>query len=117
MDDFRYKEYTEEESVIYNEAMDRIMEALKDGRKFDEACSAVHIESDELRSYIEDDAMKIIIADMHYVKGCSMQEVADALHVSLETVNRASAEMMQDVGITAIEAYKMNNPDSPVGNA
>ena len=117
MDDIRYKEYTEEENVIYNEAMDGIMKALKNGMKFDEACSAVHIEDEELRGYIEDDAIKIVIADMHYMKGCSLQEVADALEVSLEKVKRANAEMVQDVGTTAIEAYKMSNPDSPVGSA
>jgi hypothetical protein len=117
MDDIRYKEYTEEENAIYNDAMDRIMAALKDGKKFDDACSAVHVENKELKRYIEDDALKIMIADMHFIKGCSLEEVADTLVVSIEAINRANAEMMQDIETTAIEAYKTANPDSPVGSA
>jgi hypothetical protein len=38
MEDFRYKEYTEEESRIYHDAMDRIMEALQSGINFHDAC-------------------------------------------------------------------------------
>lgn len=117
MEDFTYKEYTEEENEIYNKAMDEIMAALKNGLKFNEACSAINVEDKELQSYIEDDALKIIIADMHYVKGFSLQNVADDLEVSIETINRANAEMMEDVAMTATELYKINNPERPIGNA
>jgi hypothetical protein len=117
MEDFTYKEYTEEENEIYNKAMDEIMEALKKGRKFNDACSAINVEDKELKTYIEDDALKIIIADMHYVKGLSLQNVADDLEVSIEIVNRANAEMMEDVAMTTTELYKINNPEHPIGNA
>jgi hypothetical protein len=117
MEDFTYKEYTEEENEIYNKAMDEIMAALKNGRKFNEACKAINVEDKELKSYIEDDALKIIIADMHYVKGFSLQNVADDLEVSIEIINRANAEMMEDVAMTTTELYKINNHERPIGNA
>ena len=117
MEDFTYKEYTEEENEIYNKAMDEIMAALKNGRKFNEACNAINVEDKELKSYIEDDALKIIIADMHYVKGLSLQDVADDLEVSIEIINKANAEMMEDVAVTTTELYKINNPEHPIGNA
>jgi hypothetical protein len=93
------------------------MAALKNGRKFNEACKAINVEDKELKSYIEDDAFKIIIADMHYVKGLSLQNVADDLEVSIEIINRANAEMMEDVAMTTTELYKINNPEHPIGNA
>jgi len=117
MEDFTYKEYTEEENEIYNKAMDEIMAALKNGRKFNEACDAINVEDKDLKSYIEDDALKIMIADMHYVKGLSLQDVADVLDVSIEIINRANAEMMEDVAMTTTELYKINNPERPIGNA
>lgn len=117
MGDFKYKEYTAEENKIYNAAMAKIMEGLKTGLSFNEACSVVNVEDKELKDFIEDDALKIMIADMHYAKGLSLPEVASVLKVSIETTNRANLEMLEDVGITSMEVYKQNNPDKPVGNA
>jgi hypothetical protein len=117
MEDFRYKEYTEEESAVYNKVMDEIMSALKNGQKFNEVCNAIHVEDKELKSYIEDDALKIIIADMHFTKGLSLEDVSDALDVSIDTVNKATAEMMEDIEKTTTEIFMMNNTDSPTGNA
>lgn len=117
MDDFRYKEYTEEENKIYNEAIDKIMKGLRNGLNFNEACSTAYIEDKELKGFIEDDALKIVIAEMHYVKDLSLQNIADTLEVSIDTINKANAEMLEDVEIMSTEIYKMNNPDSPIGNA
>ena len=40
MENFTYKEYTEEESKVYNEAMDSIMEGLQSGLNFTDACGS-----------------------------------------------------------------------------
>jgi hypothetical protein len=117
MEELRYKEYTEEESRIYNQTMDEIMEGLKNGLTFREACGAAKVHDGQLRGFIEDDALKIMIADMHYNKGIPLEKVAENLQVPLEKLKEASAEMLEDVGITAVELYRANNPDSPVGNA
>lgn len=117
MEDFTYKEYTEEENEIYNKAMDEIMAAWKNGRKFNEACNAINIEDKELKSYIEDDALKILIADMHYVKGLPLQEIAGTLEVPIDTINRANSEMLEDIEIMTTGMYKMDDPDTLMGNA
>lgn len=116
MGDFKYKEYTAEESKIYDEAMSKIIEGFKNGLSFNEACSAVKVEDKELKEFIEDDALKVMIADLHYAKGISLPEVADALKVSIETTNKANLEMLEDVEITAIEAYKQINHVNSTGN-
>jgi hypothetical protein len=117
MGDFKYKEYSADESKIYDAAMAQIIEGFRNGLSFNDACSAVTVEDKKLKEFIEDDALKIMIADMHYAKGLSLPEVASVLKVSIETTNRANLEMLEDVGITSMEVYKQNNPNKPVGNA
>ncbi len=117
MSDLKYKEYTSEEGRIYDEAMVKIREGLKNGLSFNEACSVVDVEDTELKRFIEDDALKIMIAELHYSMGMTLKQVADALKVPLKAINAANAEMLEDVGITAAEIYRASNPGSPVGNA
>ena len=117
MGDFTYKEYTEEETEIYHEAMDNIMKGLEKGLSFHESCSGIVIKDEQLKGFILDDALKIMIADIHYNKGLPLQHVADALQVSIDTIKKANAEMLEDIEITAIAEYKMNNPQGLTGNA
>lgn len=117
MEDFRYKEYTEEESRIYHDAMDRIMEALQRGMSFYDACGAADVGDEELKRFIEDDALKIMIADMHYKKGVSLEETAGVLKVPVEIISKANAEMLEDLSISSSEVFKSANPDAQFGNA
>jgi hypothetical protein len=117
MGDFTYKEYTEEETEIYNDSMDKIMRGLEEGLGFHESCSGIRVDNEELKGFILDDALKIMIADMHYKKGIPLVEVADALRVSIDTINKANTEMIEDIEMTAIEAYKMDNPNGLSGTA
>jgi hypothetical protein len=117
MGDFTYKEYTKEETAIYHEAMDTIMKGLEQGLGFYESCSGISIKDEELKGFILDDALKIMIADMHYNKGLSLAHVADALQVSIDTINKANAEMLEDIEISAIAEFKMDNPQGLSGTA
>lgn len=117
MEEFRYKEYTEEESRIYHEAMQKIMEGLTKRLPFDEACSVVKIDDEQLSEFIKDDALKMVIADMHYNKGISLEQVAEDLKVQVDILSRANAEMLQDIEITSMEIYRAHNPGTPAGSA
>ena len=117
MKDFQYKQYSEEESRIYNEAMDNIMGGLQKGLSFDEACAATDIKDTELKAYIVDDAMKILIADIHFTKGFSLQHVADTYSIPIDSVIKASREMMEDIEVTTSEIYRNSQTGSHVGNA
>lgn len=117
MADFKYKEYTPEESRIYDEAMVKIREGMKNGLSFSEVCSAINIQDPELKHFIEDDALKVMIAEMHYQKGISLIQVSDTLKIPLKKINAANMEMLEDVGTTAAAVYRENNPDGPIGNA
>ncbi|OGW39441.1 MAG: hypothetical protein A2Y97_02610 [Nitrospirae bacterium RBG_13_39_12] len=117
MEEFKYKQYTDEENKIYYEAMAKIMDGLKNGLSFNEACNDTYVEDKELKEFIKDDALKIMIADLHYMKGLSLPDVADILKVPIESINKANLEMLDDIEITSREFYKMKTPGNPIGNA
>jgi len=117
MREVNYKEYSPEEEIIYKEAISKIMDGFKNGLNFNEACSIVDVQDSELRQFIFDDALKIIIAEMHYGKGMALHNIADELKVSLKSINTAVMEMLEDVGIASADAFKKSNPDSPFATA
>ncbi len=111
MREVRYKEYTPEEEVIYKGAISKIMDGIKNGLNFNEACSIVDVQDSELKQFIFDDALKIMIAEMHYGKGIPLYDVADKLKVPVRSINIAVMEMLEDAGIASADAYKKNNPN------
>ena len=117
MEEFSYKEYTEEESDIYQESLPKILERVKEGCSFYKACDTVHVEDKELKSLIVDDALKILIAELHYKQGCPLHDIAAQLAVPEEVINRANREMIQDVSLSASEVFRLENPDTQFGNA
>ncbi len=114
---FQYRVYTEEEDRIYNTAIAKILNNLKSGLNFKEACSMVEVEDLELKRFIVDDALKVSIADMHFSRGMSIEQISDVLNIPVNILDIVKAQMLEEVGVTASEIYKMSNPDSPIGNA
>lgn len=111
----QYKEYTPEEDRIYHEAMAKIREAMGNGLNFSEACDAVRVDDPELKGYIVDDALKVMIAERHYGKGMPLPEVAETLKVPLKKIMTAHREMLEDVGETSAELYRQHSSEGPAG--
>lgn len=99
-----YREFDEEESRVYQQAVDTIRGNVKNGITFDLACEFIDVKDEELKQVIIDDALKIEIAEMHYGKGMTLRDVSKALGVSIERLLKATHEMMEDVMNTAGEA-------------
>lgn len=117
MADFKYKDYTPEEGIIYDDAMIKIRKGIENGLSFSEALRMADVQDPELKHFIEDDALKVLIAEMHFEKGVPLPQVADTLKVSLKRLNIAVKEMLEDIGTTAAALYRQNNPDGPIGHA
>lgn len=117
----QYKEYTPEEDRIYNEAMAKLKEAMAGGLSFAEACAAVEVADPELKGYIVDDALKVLIAEHHYGKGMPLPEVAATLKAPLKKIVAAHREMLEDVGESSAALYRQSAADEgaggPVGTA
>ncbi|MBF0516224.1 MAG: hypothetical protein HQK97_03755 [Nitrospirae bacterium] len=105
MEDFKYKEYTKEESKIYDSAMEKLKKSIAQGLTFDEAASQLDIADPELKQLITDDFLKIFIVEHHYEKGLPLKDVATRMSISHERVMEAHKAMLQDVQVTAISEY------------
>lgn len=111
MKDIEYKQYTPEENAIYYDSIEKILTSLRGGSTFEEACSNIDISDASLKSFIFDDAIKVMIAELHYRDGFSLLQVAERLNVPVMKISCASLEMLEDVTIASSEAFKKDNPD------
>jgi hypothetical protein len=103
-----------ETDKAYERAIFQIREGLEKGLDFDSACAAVEVENEALKRHIIDDMLKVIIAEEHYNKNIPLDKLAAALKVSVDRLESAKAEMLEDVKNSSIKAfYKALKP----GNA
>ncbi len=99
--------YETEEDRIYEDAVKKIKAAvLEDSVPFDKAASQVEVENEQLKSSVVSDALKLLIAELHFMKQIPLDEVADALKLPLKKVEDARKEMIAEVEAAAIEKYK-----------
>lgn len=101
MPEFSFKEFTPEESSIYDEAVNTFREAIAAGKTLKQAYESYSIADQELRSLIQADFLKILIAERHFGQRESLEEIAKALNVSLDIIKETHARMLQEVGVTA----------------
>lgn len=110
MKEIQYKQYTAEEDAIYNDSIGKILTALRSGKTFEESCREVEISDKSLMAFIHDDAMKVMIAELHYRDGISLPDIAKRLNISIEKICHASLEMLDDVAISSSEAFNNEHP-------
>jgi hypothetical protein len=101
MPEFRFKEFTPEEDRIYSEAVEKFEEAVAAGKTLSQAYETYAIADEELRSLIQADFMKILIAERHFGQRQQLDQIASALGVSLDLLKNTLARMLQEVGVTA----------------
>lgn len=105
---FIFKEYSEEESRIYEKAIKEIMENFKNGMPFQDAVDKVELEDQQLKALIEDDALKILIAELAYVAKIPFEELAEILKLPIERIRTANLEMLEDVQLTLDNTFNKN---------
>ncbi len=105
MPEFEFKQFTPEEDRIYQEAIARFRTALDSGKSLREAYESYAIEDEGLRSLIRADFLKIVIAERHFGKGQSLQDIAGSLSVGLDVVQDTKKRMLQEVGMTAANQF------------
>lgn len=109
MPEFSFKEFTPDESRIYEEAMNSYRTAVASGKTLHEAYDGYAIEDPGLRSIIQADFLKIMIAERHFEQRQNLEEVAKALAVSLDLVKETLARMLQEVGVTAADRFEQEH--------
>lgn len=97
--------FLSETNIAYEKAVATIREGLGKGLGFDSACAEIEIESEGLKRQIIDDMLKVLIAEEHFNKNISLDELAATLKISPERLETARAEMLEDVKNTSIKAF------------
>jgi len=105
-----------EEDRIYEESVRRIQSAVKQSMPFGQAVKLIDVEDEGLRNAIIDDALKVLIAEMHFSgKKMSLKDVSGMLKLPLKKLEIAKAEMLKDVEAAAVESYKQSMADQGKG--
>ena len=97
--------FKSETAKIYEKAEATIREKLAQGLDFDRACAAVTVADDELKKSIIDDLLKVLIAEEHFAKGVSLDEMARKLGIAVDRLEKAKAEMLEDVKDASVRAF------------
>ena len=105
MPEFSFKEFTPEEGNIYEEAVNKYREAIAAGKTLKQAYENYPIIDPELKSLIQADFLKILIAEFHFGKGQPLEEVAKVLDVSFDLIKETHARMLQEAGVTAANQF------------
>jgi hypothetical protein len=112
MPEFHFKEFTPEESTIYEEAVSAYREAIAAGKTLRQAYESYAVTDKELEALIQADFLKIMIAERHFAQQQPLEDVANALDVPLELVKDTHKRMLQEVGVTAANEFGRNYGDS-----
>jgi YesN/AraC family two-component response regulator len=94
-----------ETDKIYEKAVATIREGLEKGLDFDTACSAIEVEDETLRNSIIDDMLKVLIAEEHFDKKISLEDMAKKLRISVDRLESAKTGMLEDVRDSSIKAF------------
>ncbi len=95
------------EERLYEESVGKVRDGvLKQGLSFDEAGALLGIEDAELRAAVLDDALKVLVAELHFAGKKPLKEVAGRLKLPVERLDKAEKEMLEDVKKAAIEKFK-----------
>ncbi len=112
MPEFHFKEFTPEESAIYEDAVNKFREAIAAGKTLRQAYESYAVVDKELEALIQADFLKIMIAERHFDQQQSLEDVAKALDVSLDLVKDTHKRMLQEVGVTAANQFGREYGDS-----
>lgn len=90
---------------IYEKAEAKIREGLAKGLNFDSACAGIEAEDKELRKSIIDDMLKVLIAEEHFTKNISLDEMSKTLKIPVGRLESAKSSMLEDVKNDSIKAF------------
>ena len=107
-----YKEFTREEEELYDREMNELLRLVKGGATIPDACSKIETEDPEMVQILKDDLLKIMIAELHYGKKMTLNEVARLLDVEISEVIQANEIMIEDVMYTVKETHLKDFPGS-----
>jgi len=104
---------------LYRESIEKIKNAVEQGLSFDEAAALIELKDPALKEAVIPDALKVIIAELHFGKKKSLKALAKKLKLPEKRLLEARQEMLEDVEEAAVEKFRKESGSGPgpVGNA
>jgi len=94
------KQYVQFTAVMHREyerAVKKMRDELSQGRTYDHACIAMADISQEIRTFVKEDLLKIIIAEEHFGGGIEISDIALLLALPYEKVESARLALLRDM--------------------
>ncbi|MHB1184507.1 MAG: hypothetical protein ACYC6S_08360 [Desulfobulbia bacterium] len=93
----QYGQFTAIMHREYERAVKKIREELSQGRTYDHACDTLNDISPEIRTFVKEDFLKIIIAEEHFGAGIDISDIAMFLELPYEKVQSARQTLLNDM--------------------
>jgi hypothetical protein len=103
MDD--YRDFTKEEEKIYDSEIKRLQKLIAEGATYNDACNTLTLNDPEMRQVIADDLLKVLIAELHYGKKKSFEQIAESLGVAVSDIQKMHRIMIEDVMQTVNQGF------------
>jgi YesN/AraC family two-component response regulator len=107
-----------ETDKAYEKATAKIREGLAQGLDFDSACAQIDVQDNDIRQNIIEDMLKVLIAEEHFTRNITLDDLSKKLSVSVERLESAKKSMLEDVKNDSIKAlYKGQDSGGPEPHA
>jgi hypothetical protein len=111
-----YADMPPEDDALYTESVNRIKNGVQQSNlTFEKAIELIEVENEGMKAAIVDDALKVLVAEMHFIGGTSLDDLSKKLQLPVKRLEQARKEMLKDVEEAAIQKFKEDQ--GQVGNA
>jgi hypothetical protein len=97
---------TPEEDRAHEQALQKMRSELANGRTFKQASIVLAGMDENLRHLVVDDFLKITIAEEHFSRGRSLEQVAIFLGLAVAEIAAARDAMLEEVGEELARQYR-----------
>jgi len=94
------KQYAQFTAIMHREhecAVKKMREELSKGRTYEQAFNTLADISEEIKTFIKEDFLKIIIAEEHFGAGIEISDIAMLLELPYEKVESARQTLVNDM--------------------
>jgi len=85
-----------DDEILYEQAVQKMRKEIAKGKTFAQACEILHGIEENIRPLIQDDFLKIIVAEQHFGQGRGIDDVALFLDLPYETVEASKDKIISE---------------------
>lgn len=106
----KYAQFSEIMHKQYEQAVKKMREEISRGKTYEQACANLPGAGPEIRRFIREDFLRIIIAEEHFGAGIEIADIALFLDLPYEKVEAAKQALIDDMKLEA-EYHQRRQPE------